>query len=64
MALAFTAGYALVALPVLAVRAHLPRFSGSDFAIAVATTLAISLALLPVARFAGQRLAGEKIHSS
>lgn len=64
MALAFTAGYALVALPMLAVRAHLPRFSSSDFVIAVATTLAVSLALVPIARFAGQRLAGERIQPS
>jgi hypothetical protein len=57
MAAAFTAAYVLVALPLLALRAHLPRFTGSDIALTVITTLGLSLIALPFIRAASQRIA-------
>ncbi len=59
IALAFTAGYALLALPQLAARANLPRFAPLDFVLAIVTTLALSLLLAPLMRLAGARLIGQ-----
>jgi hypothetical protein len=57
-AAAFTLGYAVLALPALAVRGSLPAFSGADLAVAAAATLAASLLLLPVVRETSARLQG------
>jgi len=59
MAAAFTVGYAVIALPLLTVRDHLPAFSALDLVIAVLATLAACLVLLPLVRIAGTFFLGE-----
>ena len=59
MAAAFTVGYAVIALPLLTVRAHLPAFGAADLAIAVVATLAATVVLLPLARMAGTFFLGQ-----
>jgi len=59
MAAAFTVGYAVVALPLLTIRAHLPAFSAPDLAIAVLVTLVATILLLPLVRMAGEFFLGE-----
>jgi hypothetical protein len=59
MAAAFTAGYAVIALPLLTVRTHLPPFSALDLAIAVLATLTATVLLLPLVRMAGTFFLGE-----
>lgn len=54
----FTAGYAVLALPVLALRNDLAGFRSVDFFFAVAATLVLSMLLFPLARLAGRRLRG------
>ena len=55
----FTAGYALLALPLLRLRAGLPAFTSFDLGMSIAATLAASLLLLPVVRLASTRLRGQ-----
>lgn len=58
MAAAFTLGTMVLALPILATRAHLPRFTAVDMILAVVTTLALTFMLLPLVRLAAVRLLG------
>ena len=53
MAAGFTLGYVVIALPLLAVRDHLPPFSALDLTIAIIATLVVTTALLPLVRLAG-----------
>ncbi|MBI1800025.1 MAG: hypothetical protein HYR71_00145 [Chloroflexi bacterium] len=57
-AAAFTAGYAVLAFPLIALRADMARFSGVDYLAAIVAVLAASLVLLPAARWASARLLG------
>ncbi len=59
-AVAFTAGYAALAFPLLAIRSDLREFSGLDFVTAGLATLAVSVILFPIGQMAAQRLAGEQ----
>jgi hypothetical protein len=59
MAVAFTLGYQVIALPLLTVRDHLPPFTAPDLAIAVVATLVVTAALLPLVRLAGSFFLGE-----
>jgi len=59
MAAGFTVGYAVVALPLLTVRDHLPAFSALDLALAVLATLVATTLLLPLVRMAGAFFLGE-----
>jgi hypothetical protein len=59
MAAAFTVGYAVIALPLLTVRAHLPAFGAADLVIAVVATLGATLLLLPLARMSAAFFLGE-----
>jgi hypothetical protein len=59
MAAGFTLGYAVIALPLLTVRNHLPPFSAPDLVIAVVATLIVTMALLPLVRMAGTFFLGE-----
>ncbi len=59
-AAAYTAGYTALALPLLALRVGLADFTPFDYFMTVAMTLLVSLALLPAAQLAGERLASER----
>lgn len=63
-AAAFTAGYALLALPLLRVRAGLPVFTPSDLFISITATLVVSLLALPVVHLTSARLLGGPLPSS
>jgi hypothetical protein len=52
----FTLGYALLALPGLEMRPEIRAFTSTDMLMMLAATLAASLVLLPVARWAAERL--------
>lgn len=60
LAAAFTAGYALLALPQLALRTNLKFFHGDNYLMMIAAMLAASLLLLPLARGLGTVLRGRK----
>lgn len=57
-AAAFTLGYGLLALPLLARRAGLPPIGGSDLLLAAASTLAAAILLGPAAHVVAARLLG------
>lgn len=59
-AAAFTAGYALLALPPLVLRADIPVLKASDFTLAITSTLVAALLLFPVARISARRLLGKR----
>jgi hypothetical protein len=59
MAAAFTIGYLALALPLLAVREHLPPFTAADDAAAVVATLIVTIVLMPLVRLAGAYFLGE-----
>ncbi len=63
-ALAYTGGYALLALPLLALRGDLRAFTPEDIFVTLAVTLAASLALQPLARWASLALLGAPAKSA
>lgn len=56
MSAAFTLGYAALAFPLLAGRAHLPPFTPQDMFLAIVTTLAAGLAVVALVRAVTRRL--------
>jgi hypothetical protein len=58
MSVAFTAGYAVLALPLLVGREHLPPFTAIDCVLAVLLTAGLGMLLMPVVRIFGDRLLG------
>jgi hypothetical protein len=61
MAVAFTLGYSVIALPLLTIRDHLPPFSAVDLTVAVIATLVVTAALLPLVRLAGSFFMAESL---
>lgn len=59
MALAFTAGYAALALPVLAVRENLPPFAPGDFVIASLAVLLAALVIAPAMQWVSGVMLGQ-----
>ncbi|MGE5222185.1 MAG: hypothetical protein ACM3PY_07095 [Omnitrophica WOR_2 bacterium] len=59
-AAAFTAGFALLALPALTLRASIPVLNTGDLTYAIAGTLLATLLLLPVAWSSARRLLGKR----
>jgi hypothetical protein len=62
-ALTFTAGYGVLALPVLAIREHLPRFAPGDFAITLSALLAAALVLAPLTQWVSGVMLGQSASS-
>jgi hypothetical protein len=54
----FTAGYLVVALPLIQTRPDLPVFTLSDSGLAVIVVFVVCLGLLPLAQWSGDRLTG------
>jgi hypothetical protein len=59
-AAAFTVGFALLALPLLGMRASIPALNSGDFTYTIAGTLLAALLLLPAARISARRLLGKR----
>jgi hypothetical protein len=63
-AVSFTAGFALLAIPALYLRADLPRFSLGDLALTLLVTLLVCLVLWPMMTDIGQALRGRRALAS
>jgi hypothetical protein len=58
MAVVFTVGYGALALPMLATRAHLPRFAPADFVIALIALLIGAGIIAPIIQWVGDFMLG------